>query len=366
MRITRVEAIPFRIPYLKPLRWGVAGYLDAAEHVLVRIHTDEGLVGTAEAIPRPTIYGESQASIVHALREWFIPMLTGKDPFALEHIWRQMEAIHWNPTAKGAIDLALHDIQAQRAGVPAYLYLGGNSSRVPLSWMLGIHDDIRETVEEARMRHQEGFGSFKVKVGRNPKQDILLVKALREALGDDVMIYVDANMSYTFHEALETIVAMKDWGISLVEEPLKVGQKKARQQLASRISVPILGDESVFTPEEVAQEIALGAIGAISIKTPRTGYSRSRKILNMAEAAGIGCLVGTQAESHLGTLPSAHFAAAFGNIRYPSEISFFLDISDSLLEDPLPLRDGHLELGEQPGFGIRLDPEKLQKYRLDL
>jgi L-alanine-DL-glutamate epimerase-like enolase superfamily enzyme len=126
-----------------------------------------------------------------------------------------------------------------------------------------------------------------------------------------------------------------------------------------------MGDESVVTPHDVVREIELGAIGVISIKTPRTGYHQSRKIIQMAELAGIGCLVGTQAESSLGALPSAHFAAAFQGIRYPSEISFFLKITDSLLEEQIHLKDGSIELPEEPGFGIKVDEDKLKRYRVD-
>jgi L-alanine-DL-glutamate epimerase-like enolase superfamily enzyme len=137
-------------------------------------------------------------------------------------------------------------------------------------------------------------------------------------------------------------------------------------ELADWLSVPIMGDESVFTPHDVDREIELGVIRVLSIKTPRTGYYLSRKIIRMAEQAGIGCLLGTQAESTVGTLPSAHFAAAFRNVRYPSEISYFLNITDSLLQDPIPLVNGAIELSDDPGFGIKLDEEKVKRYRVDV
>jgi L-alanine-DL-glutamate epimerase-like enolase superfamily enzyme len=343
----------------------VASYLDAAEHVLVRIRTDEGIVGCAEATPRPTIYGESQRSIVFAIEQWFKPMIVGKDPFAVETIWGELETIYWNPTAKGAIDLALHDIQARAADLPAYRFMGGWSNRVPLSCMIGLNP-IEVMVEEALKRKEEGLKGFKVKVGLDPHNDVRLIKALRDALGEEVLIYVDGNQAYSIDQAILTLSAMEEYAIGLVEEPIPIWNRRGRLEVARRLSIPIMGDESVFTPYEVAREIELGAIGAISIKTPRTGYYLSRKIIQMAEMAGIGCLVGTQSESHLGTLPSAHFAAAFRNIRYPSEISFFLNIEDSLLQEPIRMVDGAIELSDRPGFGIDLDEGKLQRYRLDL
>jgi L-alanine-DL-glutamate epimerase-like enolase superfamily enzyme len=342
----------------------VAGYLDAAEHVLVRIRTDEGIVGCAEATPRPTIYGESQRSIVFAIEQWFKPMIVGKDPFAIETIWHDLETIYWNPTAKGAVDLALHDIQARAANIPAYRLLGGWSNRVPLSWMVGLNS-VEVMVEEALQKKDEGFRGFKVKVGVDPDKDVRAIRALRESLGEEVMIYVDGNQAYSTEDAVRALGAMEEYGIGMAEEPLPVWNWRGRLALAGRLSVPIMGDESVFTPHDVAREIDLGAIGIISIKTPRTGYYQSRKILQAAEAADIGCLVGSQAESTVGTLPSAHFAAAFKNIRYPSEISYFLNIQDSLIQEPIRVVDGAIELSDKPGFGFDLDEEKLARYRSD-
>ncbi len=365
MKITDVDVVPFRIPYLTPLKWGLTGYLDAAEHVLVRIRTDDGIVGCAEATPRPTIYGESQQSICFAIENWFKPMIQGKDPFATDAIWRELESIYWNPTAKGAIDLALHDIQAKSAGIPAYRLLGGWSNSVPLSWMVGINP-IEVMVEEAQAKKEEGFKGFKVKVGVDPQKDIKVIQALREKLGEDVLIYVDANQAYSTDQAIRTLSAMEEYGLGMVEEPIPVWNWRGRREIADRLNVPIMGDESVFTPHDVDREIDLGVIGVISIKTPRTGYYQSRKIIQMAEMAGIGCLVGSQAESSVGTLPSAHFAAAFQNIRYPSEISYFINITDSLLQEPIRVVDGYIELSDRPGFGFDLDEDKLKRYRVDI
>ena len=364
MKITRVEAIPFRIPYQAPLKWGLAGYLEAAEHVLVRVYTDAGIVGVAEATPRPTIYGESQASILHAVREWFAPMIVGLNPAETEKVWAKFETIHWNPTAKGAIDLALYDAVAKTRGIPLREMLGGFSDRVPLSWMLGIRS-IFEMVEEAANRRAMGIKAFKVKVGLDPEKDIQVIKALRESLGPDVLLYADANMAYSVSTAIRTIRRMEEFGLAFVEEPVPAWDQKGRLRVSRAISIPLMGDECVFTPQEAAKEIELGAIGIISIKTPRTGYTLSLKIVNMAETGGIPCLMGTQAETGVGTLASAHFGAARRNVSYPSEISFFLSLKDDLLAEPIALKDGFIELPKLPGNGATLDEDKIKRYRMD-
>jgi len=364
MKIIQIEAIPFKIPYLTPLKWGLAGYLEAAEHVLVRVHTDDGIIGIAEATPRPTIYGESQASILYAIKNWFGPMIIGLDPNHTEKIWSKFDTLHWNPTAKGAIDLALWDATAKARGLPLWEILGGSSDRLPVSWMLGMRS-TSEMIQEAMDMRAKGFKSFKVKVGIDPGKDIQVIKSLRESIGPDVLIYADANMAYDVSTAIRTIKKMEEYGLAFVEEPIPVWNWRGREKVAQAISIPIMGDESVFTPQDVAREIDLGAIGIISIKTPRTGYTLSLKIIHQAEMAGIPCLMGTQAETGVGTLASAHFGAARRNVSYPSEISFFLGLKDDLLAEPISLKDGIIELPKRHGNGAILNEEKIKKYRMD-
>lgn len=364
MKITQIEAIPFKIPYATPLKWGRGGYLDAAEHVLVRVYTDGGIVGVAEATPRPTIYGESQVSILNAIQNWFAPMIVGLEPSHTEKIWAKFETIHWNPTAKGALDLAMHDAVAKACGLPLWEMLGGSSDRLPVSWMLGMRP-IAEMIQEAADMRAKGFKAFNVKVGSDPEKDVQVIKSLREHLGPDALIYADANMAYSASTAIRTIKSMEEYGLAFVEEPIPTWEWRGRLKVARALSIPIMGDESVFTPQDVAREIELGAIGIISIKTPRTGYTLSQKIIHLAETAGIPCLMGSQAETGVGTLASAHFGAAHRNVSYPSEISFFLCLKDDLLAEPIVLKNGILELPKRPGNGAILDEEKIKKYRVD-
>lgn len=364
MKIKQIEAIPFRIPYRAPLKWGLSGYLEAAEHVLVRVYTEEGITGQAEATPRPTIYGESQVSIFYAIKNWFAPLLVGLSIYHLEKIWAKLDTIYWNPTAKGAIDLAVWDAQAKAQNLPLWEVLGGFTDRLSVSWMLGIRP-LEEMVQEALEMRTQGFKAFKVKVGIDPEKDIQVVKALRENLGPEVMIYADANMAYEPDLAIKTIRKMEEYGLAFIEEPVPISKERARLKVARAISIPIMGDESVFTPHDVAREIELGAIGIMSIKTPRTGYTLSQKIIHLAEIAGIPCLMGTQAETGLGTLASAHFGSAHKNVSYPSEISFFLCLKDDLLAEPICLKDGIVELPQRPGNGAVIDEGKLKKYRMD-
>jgi L-alanine-DL-glutamate epimerase-like enolase superfamily enzyme len=230
--------------------------------------------------------------------------------------------------------------------------------------MLGIRS-LPEMVQEAVDIRSKGIKAFKVKVGIDPEKDIQVIKSLREHLGTDVLIYADANMAYTVSTAIRTIRKMEEYGLAFVEEPVPAWDWKGRVKIAQAISIPIMGDESVFTPQDVAREIDLRAIGVISIKTPRTGYTLSTKIIHLAEMAGIPCLMGTQAETGVGTLASAQLGAARRNVSYPSEISFFLNLKDDLLAEPISFQDGIIELPQRAGNGAILDEEKIKRYRID-
>ena len=166
MKIVEIKTTPFKIPYKKPLRFGATGYDDAAEHVLIEVITDEGIVGISEAIPRQTIYGESQASIVYAVKEWFKPMLIGEEPYNIDTIADKMDKIVGNTTVKGAIDIALHDIIGKKAGLPLNKLIGGTKEKIEAAWMIGM-DEFDVMMEEAMKMKELGIMNFKIKVGKN-------------------------------------------------------------------------------------------------------------------------------------------------------------------------------------------------------
>lgn len=364
MRIAKVEAIPFRIPLHHPVRWAT-GYADVADHVIIRVHTDEGLVGQAEAVPRPSIYGESQVSIFHAVRAWLHPMLQGEHPLDLERIWTKLNQVANNQTAKGAVDLALHDIAAQAAGVPLWRYLGGATDRVPVTWMTHLKPPD-EVAEEVSARAAEGLTMFKLKAGVDPAADVAMVRLIRQRLGDSVRLYLDANQGYTLPVALRVSQAVADLGVEFIEEPLPVGQITARQQFARAGILPVLGDDSCCSPADVHRELSAGTVQIISVKPPRTGAYLSRKVIALAEATGAPCLIGTQGESMLGTVASAHVGAAFSQFAYPGEYSLFTLLADDLLCEPLRFDQGWLQLPNRPGLGVEIDKDKLRHYRIDV
>jgi L-alanine-DL-glutamate epimerase-like enolase superfamily enzyme len=359
MKITRIECTPFNLP-LKHAVTFAAGSLAVNENVLIRVHSDEGLVGIAEAPSRPFFYGESQRSIVAAVERWFAPALVGLSPFDLERVWAGFTSVEHNNTAKGAIDIALHDIIGQALGVPCHRLLGGFAREARVTYVCGFGPP-EEMADEAEALHEShGITAFKLKVGLKPSQDVSMLRLVRRRL-PDALLYVDGNQGLRQHDALPLLAEAAAQGIAWAEEPCHKDDRAGRAVVARQGGVPILGDESCRTPEEVAREITDGTIHLVSIKTARTGFRMSRDIVAEALAHRVRPMSGSQGDSGIGVVAGLHFCVAHRATQsLPAELCFHLNLADDLLAEPLVIRDGKLAVSDAPGLGIAIDPDKLR------
>jgi L-alanine-DL-glutamate epimerase-like enolase superfamily enzyme len=363
MKVAAIEAIPFRIPFTERKVWA-RGVLDAAEHVLVRIRTEDGLIGIAEAPPRPTIYGESIRSIVAALEDWFGPAVVGLDPYETEKMLDRFERWVGNPTARAAVDMALTDIKAQAAGVPVYKLLGGWTDEVPVCARVptGSADAVVRSC--ASLLDRYGITTFKIKIGIMPQEDIGTLRAVRKGLGQIARLCPDANQGYDPPTAMGVLKAIEDLDITLLEEPCRIENDRGRLQVARSTTIPLMGDESCTSLNEVRRQLSLGAVSIISIKVARTGYAVSQRIAHLCEAESVVNLCGTQADSGIGVICGAHFAASCRNVKLASELTGFLDMVDDLLVETPKIENGMIRLSDRPGLGIQIDEKKLKRYRI--
>ncbi|SFT08250.1 mandelate racemase/muconate lactonizing enzyme family protein [Saccharopolyspora flava] len=366
MKITRVEAIPFAIPYRKPLRFA-SGEVHAAEHVLVRVHTDDGVVGVAEAPPRPFTYGETQAGIITAIDSIFGPQVTGLSLLEREVAHARMSRTVGNPTAKSAVDMAMWDALGRSLDVSVTELLGGFTDRMRVSHMLGFDEPAAMVAEAEKMRDSYGITTFKVKVGRSPVSlDTAVVRALREGLGDAVELYVDGNRGWTAAESARAMKEMADLDLLFAEELCPADDVLGRRWLVQQLDVPFIADESAVTPADVTREVLGGSATAVSIKTARTGFTRSQRTHHLAEGLGLEVVMGNQIDGQIGSLCTVAFGAAHAlTSRRAGELSNFLDMSDDLLAEPLTISDGELAVRPGAGLGAELDPDKLRHYRQD-
>lgn len=366
MKIQTIEAIPYEISMKVPLRFA-SGQMDRADHVLIRITTDDGIVGIADVPPRPYTYGETQGSVVAVVDTIFAPALIGKDPLARNQIQAILKRTIGNHTAKGAIDIALWDIIGKHFNTSVHQLLGGFTDSVRASHMLGFETPTEMVDEALRYRDTYGITSYKVKVGRRPLElDIDVCVALREALGPGVDLYIDANRGWNAGEAMYVARQLADLNFLYFEEPTDALELMGRRTLVTDSPITIFADESVPSLGDVARELANGGASGISIKTARTGFTESQKILGLCEGMGVDVIMGNQIDSMLGSYATVAFGAAFElSSRRAAELSNFLEFSDSLAAEPLEIVDGRVAAPTRPGVGASLDEAKLAKYRTD-
>ena len=364
VRITAIEAIPFALPYRRAPKFA-SGSVDRADNVLVRVHTDAGLVGHAEAQPRPYTYGETQTSIVEVVGGRLNDALTGVDPLRSELVAERCGRVAGNQVARGAVDLAVWDLIGQILGRPCHTLLGGFADGSAAAHMVSFAEPGAMAEDAIAISDRLGVGTFKVKVGRDPDLDVAAVRAIRDAL-PDAELYVDANRGWSYENAVRAGDELADLGVRAIEEPISIEDRAGRLRLADRWVVPLVGDESCISLAHVDRALEEGAVRMVSVKTARTGFTESRRILDLCLARNVPVVIGSQYEGALGTIATIAFAAAFAaTAGRPAEITNFLDLGDDLVVSAPEIRDGRATASAAPGLGVDIDEDRLNRYRLD-
>ena len=246
--IERIETTVFRLPMRGALQWGKSSRMAELRHVLVRVCLSDGSEGYAEAPPRPTIYGETPATICSVIAEEFAPRVLGM-PVAndvdadagplsacLLRIQDRLHEVKNNFAARGAIDMALHAALAERRGITLAQHLGASVAGIRVSYILGIGD--RDTVmHEAARVAEQGVRVLKVKVGRNWQEDSAHILELRDTLGPEVALYADANETMQAETASARLAELAELGLLYCEEPLPVEQMRERTRLCLPVSI---------------------------------------------------------------------------------------------------------------------------------
>jgi L-alanine-DL-glutamate epimerase-like enolase superfamily enzyme len=360
-KITEIQTITFRLPMAGVLSWGKASRLDALEHVLVRLVTDTGHIGLAEAPPRPTIYGETPESIHTIIQKHLAPKLIGLDVAAIEEANRRMATIANNHTAKGAIDICLYEALAAAQGQNLLVYFNPPNRKIKVSYILGFSDPAT-MLAEAKAVYDRGVRVLKVKVGRDFADDLGRIQELQaEFKGSDLELYADANEGLWPDEAPAQLRQLTDLGILYVEEPLPVEMIPERVALRQAEILPLIADDSAFTPRDLSRELRFNTFDILNLKTARTGYTQSRQMLETARQYHKEVMVGSQASSTLGTIRAAIFAGLDG-VNHPCELSFFLKLEDEIVNRPIELKDGYLDLNSL--VGITLEETRLKSCQV--
>jgi L-alanine-DL-glutamate epimerase-like enolase superfamily enzyme len=343
--IRRIHAAPYELSLKGSLTWGSGHELRRLRHVLVRVELADGAVGFAEATPRPTIYGETQASILHIIGEHLAPQLLGAqiDCFeSVEALTTRLALIKNNNTAKGALDMALHQALAASRAETLADYLGASRERIQLSTIVSTGSPAA-VIADVGAAYQAGLRVFKVKFGRDVEDEMPTIARLIEAY-PVARFYVDANETLAVERAASVLNKLHDLGVIHCEEALPTHLLRERGQLRRDCPLPIIADDSAFTLQDLEREIAFDTFDILNIKTARSGFSQSRRMLALCLAAGKDVMVGSQASSLLGCMQAAAFAG-HAAVSCASECSFYLKTDGDLGFAP-PIVEGCLQMAD--------------------
>jgi muconate cycloisomerase len=371
VNITRIETIPVQVPIHpeRAIRSGRGNHL-VSPFLLVKIHTDEGIIGLGEVSCTPGWSGEDQVTAAHFIHNFLAPLLIGENPLNVEALTqRTQRRIAHNVFTKAALEMALWDILGKAAGLPVYRLLGGPVREfVPTKFSVSGVDPAK-AAEIALWAVEQGFRTMKVKVGTEPGNDVARVKAVREAVGPTVKLGVDANGGWSPRVAIQTIRQLCEEGIYFAEQPVPALDMSWLADVRSQVSVPIIADESLYTLQDAMALVRAGAADVLSIYVGKSGgIGPARKVAAVAEAAGITCTVGSNLELGIASAAMIHLAMAtpgIGAEQYPCDILGPFFYADMLLAKPLPIKAGEARPFERPGLGVELDEEKVEKYRVE-
>lgn len=365
MKITKIETFRIKIPSKGDYRMA-RGTHDAMRSVLVRIHTDDGIIGTGEAHQGVAGYtSETLGTMDAVIREVYAPLLIGRELDALEEISASLGVSRrGNLFARCAVEVALFDALGRKRGLSIAALLGGPvRRRLELSGSIGI-DQPAVMAEKASTLASAGYQTIKVKVGTpNVAQDLACVRAVRKAVGDTVAIRLDANAGWSYTDALTFVRGLGDLGIEYLEQPVGAEYMDAMVKLTRLGIVPILADESVHTPDDAYRLIACGGADAVKIKISKAGgYIPARKIIDVCEAAGIKLVIGQGMCSSLEAAAEAHLACAYPHVCPVAEMVGPEKLKGDLIEPGLDLKSGHLDLPEGSGLGVTVSEAALARY----
>jgi L-alanine-DL-glutamate epimerase-like enolase superfamily enzyme len=361
LTIQQVELYKLSIPLIEPFITSL-GRDDHAENVLVKIITREGITGFGECSPYMPINGESQDTCF-IVGQYFARLLKGKNALAVEECIMAMDKlIYGNYSIKSAFDMALYDIASRHEGMPLYKYLGGDINRtIVTDYTVSIGDPQKMAADAVRIKEQ-GYPAIKIKLGHNGQTDVLRIKAIREAVGNDISLRIDANQGWNVEEAIETLQALGKYNIQHCEEPIARWNFMHLPHVRKASPIPIMADECCGDEHDAERLIYIGACDYFNIKLGKSGgIFKALKMVKLAEASNIHLQVGAMLESRLAMTAFAHFS-----LCSPMIVHFDFDTALMFSEDPVSggiayEKNGLVKVPEITGLGATIEREWLDK-----
>ena len=361
MKITEVRlgkiSVPLRVPFKTALRT-----VNSVEDVIVEIHTDTGAVGYGEAPPTGAITGDTTGAIVGAIQDHIAKSIIGREVDDFEDVLQTVQkCVVKNTSAKAAVDMALWDLYGQLYKIPVYKLMGGARKGIVTDITISVNAP-EEMARDAINAIERGYDCLKVKVGANPALDVARLAAVRKAVGNDVCIRIDANQAWQPKEAVRILNQMQEQGLSIefVEQPVKAHDFEGLKYVTERSYVPVLADESVFSPEDALKIMQMGAADLVNIKLMKCGgLYNALKIASAAEVYGVECMIGCMLEAKISVNAAVELACA-------KKIITKIDLDGPVLcsEDPIlggaVFNEKDITVSDEPGLGIKgIEPGRL-------
>ncbi len=385
VQIQRIETIHVALPTRRVHKWQGLKEGTIGGYLLVKMTGDDGTIGWGES---PALkdwagdygryFGESAGTTKYVVENYLAPAVMERDAENIAGLHQRMDnAVRGYPYAKACVEMAAYDLAGRSLGVPVYQLLGGKvRDRIPVTHSIGLLP-MDEAVAECRQVVREGIRTIKLKVGVEPRRDIELVHRVREAVGDETELCVDANQGYSSPgEALQTLKAMEPCRLKYAEQPVEGLLRIA--EVAKALDTPVMADESAWTPQDVLEIFERRAADIISIYTTKPGgLHPGLEVAAVARAAGFPCNLNGSVETGVGNLANLHLAAAAPAVTLscvvpvstPAEAQrgqvAGIYYTDDLIEAPMVFEDGSIAVPEGPGMGIDVDEGKIGKYRVE-
>lgn len=360
LQITSIEIYKLCIPLKQPFVISLGTQYDA-DNILIIIRTNEGISGYGECSPYMSINGESMDTC-YIVGQYLAAALKGKDPLQIEDCVTAMDrVITRNESIKSAFDMALYDIAAKHAQQPLYKFLGGSKNKIISTDMTVGLGTPEKMAKEALQYKTEGFPSIKVKLGTTTEADVARIKAIREAIGNELPLRIDANQGWTVNTAIKTLNALSSFGIEHCEEPIARWNYMELPKVRKNSPIKIMSDESCFDEHDAERLAKLDAADYFNIKLGKSGgIYHALNIVEVAKAHNIKLQVGCFMESRLAITALVHFA-------YCSDLIVHYDLDTPLMlkEDPIVggmifKENGIVEIDDAIGIGVKVDEEYLK------
>lgn len=353
MKIQNIEVGIIEVPLRKPFKTALRT-VDSVRDIVVKITTDTGHVGYGEAAPTAVITGDTLGSIRCAIENYIKPKLIGLEIYNLEEIMKRIDnCMVKNTSAKAAVDIAIYDLFGQLNESPLYKLLGGYKDEIITDLTISVNPP-HEMAEDSIYAVEKGYKTLKIKVGEDISMDMKRIQAIRDAVGYNIELRLDANQGWQPKEAIILLRRMEDKGfnIELVEQPVRANDLVGLKYVTDNVSIPILADESVFSAMDAANIIQNRAADLVNIKLMKTGgIHNALKICALAEIYEVECMIGCMLESKLSVSAAVHLAASKSIITKVD-----LDGPGLCSEDPIDggpiFNDSIITLNQTPGLGF--------------